>query len=114
MENERNTDKLAGYIIKLGGLAIVLALCWYFKNVLIYIIVAFVVSMIGRPLMQLMRKIKIKGKSAPDWLLALLTILLIFFILAMIVTQMVPLVSNIVKDASAKRAAISSRTPSTR
>ena len=101
MENERNTDKLAGYIIKLGGLAIVLALCWYFKNVLIYIIVAFVVSMIGRPLMQLMRKIKIKGKSAPDWLLALLTILLIFFILAMIVTQMVPLVSNIVKDASA-------------
>ncbi len=101
MENERNTDKLAGYIIKLGGLAMVLALCWYFKNVLIYIIVAFVVSMIGRPLMQLMRKIKIKGKSAPDWLLALLSIILIFFILTMIVTQMVPLVSNIVRDASA-------------
>ena len=101
MENEKNTEKLAGYIIKLAGLAIVLALCWYFKNVLIYIIVAFVVSMLGRPLMQLMRKIKIKGKSAPDWLLALLTILLIFFILTMIVTQMVPLVSNIVKDASA-------------
>ena len=101
MENERNTDKLAGYIIKLGGLAIILALCWYFKNVLIYIIVALVVSMIGRPLMRLMRRIKIKGKRAPDWLLALLTIILIFFFLAMIVTQMVPLVSNIVRDASA-------------
>jgi len=101
MENERNTDKLAGYIIKLGGLAMVLALCWYFKNVLIYIIVAFVVSMIGRPLMQLMRRIKIKGKSAPDWLLAVLTILLIFFFLTMIVTQMIPLVSGIVKEASA-------------
>ena len=101
MENERNTDKLAGYIIKLAGLALVLALCWYFKNVLIYIIVAFVVSMIGRPLMQLMRKIKNKGKSAPNWLLAVLTILLIFFFLTMIVTQMVPLVSNIVMDASA-------------
>lgn len=35
MENERNTDKLAGYIIKLGGLAIIVALCLYFKNVLI-------------------------------------------------------------------------------
>ena len=101
MENERNTDKLAGYIIKLGGLAMVLALCWYFKNVLIYIVVAFVVSMIGRPLMQLMRRIKIKGKSAPDWLLAVLTILLIFFFLTMIVTQMIPLVSGIVKEASA-------------
>ena len=101
MENERNTDKLAGYIIKLGGLAMILALCWYFKNVLIYIIVAFVVSMIGRPLMQLMRKIKIKGKSAPDWLLAVLAILLIFLFIALIITQMIPLVSNIVKDASA-------------
>ena len=100
MENERKTDKLAGYIIKLGGLAMVLALCLYFKNVLIYIIVAFVVSMIGRPLMQLMRKIKIKGKSAPNWLLAVLTILLIFFFIAIIVTQMIPLVSNIVRDAS--------------
>ena len=100
MENERKTDKLAGYIIKLGGLAMVLALCLYFKNVLIYIIVAFVVSMIGRPLMQLMRKLKIKGKSAPNWLLAVLTILLIFFFIAIIVTQMIPLVSNIVRDAS--------------
>ena len=101
MENERNTDKLAGYIIKLGGLAMVVTLCWYFKNVLIYVIAAFVVSMIGRPLMQLMRRIKIKGKSAPNWLLAVLALILIFFFVAMIITQMIPLVSNIVRDASA-------------
>ena len=101
MENEQNTDKLAGYIIKLGGLAIILALCWYFKNVLIYIIAAFVVSMIGQPLMHLIRRIKIKGKSMPDWLLAVLAIILIFFFIAMVITQIIPLVSNIVKDASA-------------
>ena len=101
MENERNTEKLAGYVIKLGGLAIVLALCWYFKNVLIYTIAAFVVSMIGRPVMQLLRKIKIKGRHAPDWLLALLTILVIIGLLLLVVTQMIPLISNIVKDASA-------------
>ena len=101
MENERNTEKLAGYVIKLGGLAIVLALCWYFKNVLIYIIAAFVVSMIGRPVMQLLRKIKIKGRHAPDWLLAVITILVIIGLLLLIVTQMVPMISNIVRDASA-------------
>ena len=84
MENERNTDKLAGYIIKLGGLAAIVALCWYFKNVLIYVIVAFVVSMIGRPLMQLMRKVKVKGKSAPDWLLALLTLLVVIALMALV------------------------------
>lgn len=101
MENERNTDKLAGYIIKLGGLAIVLALCLYFKNVLIYIIAAFVVSLIGRPVMKSLRRIKIKGKSAPDWLLAVLTIVVIIGLMVLIVTQMIPMVSSIVKDASA-------------
>lgn len=101
MENEKNTEKLAGYIIKLGGLAIILALCLYFKNVLIYIIAAFVVSLLGRPIMQLLRKIKIKGKHAPDWLLAILSIVLIIAFLVLIVTQMIPMVSNIIRDASA-------------
>ena len=101
MENERNTDKLAGYIIKLGGLAIVLALCLYFRNVIIYIIAAFVISLIGRPIMQQLRRLKIKGKPAPDWVLAILTIMLLILLLALIVTQMIPMVSNIVRDASA-------------
>lgn len=101
MENERNIDKLAGYLMKIGILAAVLALCWYFKNVLIYIIIAFVVSLIGYPVMAQLRKIKIKGKSAPDWLLAVVTILLIIVFLALLITQMIPLVSNIVRDASA-------------
>ncbi len=101
MENERNTDKLAGYIIKLGIAAAVIALCWYFRNVLIYIIVAFVVSLVGRPIMQLLRKIKIKGKRLPDWLMAALSIVLIIILLVLIVTQMIPMVSNIIRDASA-------------
>ncbi len=100
MENERNTERLAGYVIKLGGLAIILALCFLFKNVLVYIIAAFVVSLIGRPIMQLLRKIRIKKHSLPDWLLALLTIAFILAFLTLIVTQMIPIVSNIIRDAS--------------
>ena len=101
MEKERNVDKLAGYLIKLGIAAAVIALCWYFKNVLIYIIIAFVVSLIGRPFMHLLRKIKIKKKSAPEWLLAVLTIMLVIFLLTLIVTQIIPLVSNIIRNISA-------------
>ena len=100
MEEERNVDKLAGYLIKLGGLAIIAALCWYFRTVLIYILVAFVVSLIGRPIMKLLRKVTIKKKHAPDWLLAILTLLLIIAFLAFVITQMVPMVSNIIRDAS--------------
>ena len=97
---ERNVDKLAGYLIKLGGLAIIAALCWYFKNVLIYIIIAFVVSLIGRPIMKLLKRIHIRKFRLPDWFSAVLTILLIIGFLTLIVTQLVPLVSNIVRDAS--------------
>ena len=101
MENERNVDRLAGYLIKLGGLAAIVAICWYFKTVLVYILVAFVVSLIGRPIMKLLRKITIKKKHAPDWLLAILTLILIVVFMALIITQMIPMVSNIIRDASA-------------
>jgi len=101
MEKERNIDKLAGYVIKIGGLAAILALCWYFKNVLIYIVVAFVVSLIGYPIMAQLRKIKIKGKSAPDWFLAILTIIVVISLLTLLITQIIPLVANIIHDVSA-------------
>lgn len=100
MENERNIDKLAGYLIKLGGFAIVAALCWYFRNVLIYIIVAFVVSLVGRPVMRALKKIHIKKFYLPDWFSAVLTIILIIGCLSLIITQLIPLVTNIVRDAS--------------
>ena len=101
MENERNTDRLAGYIIKLGGLALILASCYFFKNVLVYVIAAFVVSLIGRPIMLLLKKIHIRKRSLPDWVMAVLTIVLILALLALTVTQMIPMVSNIIRDASA-------------
>ncbi len=101
MEQERTVDKLAGYLIKLGIAAAIIALCWYFKNVLIYIIVAFVVSLIGHPIMRLLHKIKIKGKTAPDSLLAVLTILVVITLLSLLVNQIAPLVSTIVRDVSA-------------
>ena len=100
MEKERNIDKLAGYLIKLAGFAIIAALCWYFKNVLIYIIIAFVVSLIGRPIMRLLKKVHIKKFYLPDWFSAIVTIILIIGLLTLIITQLVPLVSNIVRDAS--------------
>lgn len=54
MEKQSNVEKLAGYLILIGVLAIVGVLCWYFRSVLIYIILAFVVSLISLPLVRLM------------------------------------------------------------
>lgn len=100
MENQSKVEKLAGHLIFIGVLAIVSVLCWYFRSVLVYVILAFVVSLISQPLMRLMRKVRIKGKSAPDWLLAILSIIVVIAGLILVVTQMFPVVVRIIKEAS--------------
>ena len=100
MEQERSIDRLARYIIIAATLAVLACLCWYFKSVLVYIIVAFVVSLIGQPVMRLFRKIRIRGKSAPEGLLAILTIFVILGTLILVVTQVIPVVTGIVRDAA--------------
>lgn len=100
MEKLKNVDKLAGYLIVLGIIAITALLCWYFRSVLIYIILAFVVSLLSQPLMRLMRKLRIKDKSAPDWLMAILSITIVLAVLILAVTQIIPVISSIIKEAS--------------
>ena len=63
-------------------------------------VLAAVVSLLGRPIMKLLRKCRIKGKSAPDWLLAIITLLLILSILLAIITQVIPVVSSIISSVS--------------
>lgn len=101
MENtERYTDKLAKYILAAAGIGIVGVLCWYFSSVLIYILLAVVVSLIGQPVMNLLRKIKIKGHKAPDWLLAMMTLATLIILFFAVITLIVPIVSGIVKGIS--------------
>lgn len=100
MENERKVDRLSGWVMKLGVIALICALCWYFSSILVYIILAFVVSLIGHPMMHLFRKVKIRGKSLPDGLLAILSIAIILALLILFITQVIPTVLLIVLDTS--------------
>ena len=98
--NERYTDKLAKYILAAAGLAIAFALCWYFRSVLTYILIAVVVSLVAKPLMGVLQKIRIKGKKAPDWLLAALSIIIVLGLLISLITSVIPIVAGILKDIS--------------
>lgn len=100
MEKERSIDKLARYIILIGAIALVAVVCIYFSSVLAYILLAFVVSLIGQPVFRLFKKIKIKGKSAPDAVWAILTLVIIFALLFLVIIQVVPVVTSIVGEAS--------------
>lgn len=100
MEKQSNINKLAGYLINLGIAAAILLFCWYFRSTLIYVVLSFVVSLVCRPLVRGMRRISIKGKSAPDWLLAVVSIFIVLGGLILVVTQIIPVVVNIIRDAS--------------
>ena len=101
MEHDRKyTERLAKSILAAAGIAIIAALCWYFRSVLAYILVAVVISLIAKPLMTLLQKISIKGRKAPDWLLAAFSLVAVMGVLASVITMAVPIVSGIVKDIS--------------
>lgn len=100
MENVKYTEKLAKYILFAACFCLIAALCWYFRNVIIYILLAVIVSLISQPVMTLLQKIRIKGRKAPDWLLAAFTICLVIMFFLLVVTLIVPVVSGIVKGVS--------------
>lgn len=101
MENtERYTDKLAKYILLAAGAAIIAALCWYLRSVISYILVAVVVSLIAKPLVKALQRIRIKGKKAPDWFLAALSLLFVIGLLLSVIVLIIPIISNIVKGIS--------------
>lgn len=104
MENERNVDKLSGWIMKVAVVAVICAACWYFRSVLVYVLAAFVVSLLGQPIMRLFRKFEFKGKGLPDSVLAVLTIVVILLSVSLLVTQLIPVVLHILRDASAMNA----------
>ena len=101
MENtERYTDKLAKYIIIAVCICLGLGLCWLLKSVLAYIIIAAVISLIAKPVMNFTKKINIKGRTLPSWFLAIVSLTLTAGVALTILSLIIPLVSSIVRDVS--------------
>ena len=97
---ERSVDRLARVILTLLTIVLVLGACWLLRSVLVYIILAAVLSFVGRPLYVRLRRLAIKGIRMPEWLAAMLTIALLLAFLLCLVTMVVPVVSSVVSDIS--------------
>ncbi|MDD6104288.1 MAG: AI-2E family transporter [Bacteroidales bacterium] len=81
---------------------IVAAIAWYFKKILAFLIISAVISMIGKPIVRYLRKIRIGKHKIPGSLASLLTLVLIsgvilslFLLLAPMFAEVVTLVNNI-------------------
>ena len=94
------TEKLAKYTLYAAVFCLIAALCWYLKDVLVYILAAVVISLMARPITTVLRKIKIRGKRMPDWLSALIALLLLIGGILAIVTMIIPIIGSIAKGIS--------------
>ena len=110
MENtERHIDRLAKYIMVAAAVAIIGAICWYFKSVLGYILIAVVVSLIAKPLVKLLKKVTIKGHHAPDWLLAAIALVIVMMFLIGLASLVFPIIGGIAKNISLQSVEMSMR-----
>ncbi|HOP04755.1 MAG TPA: AI-2E family transporter [Tenuifilaceae bacterium] len=93
-------NQLARYIILATTLAIILFLLWYFSSIVAYILISAVLSLVGKPIVDLVSKIKIKGWHPPKIIGATLALLTLWMLFILFFRVMIPLVINQVNQLS--------------
>jgi len=81
-------------ILILIGLALLVYLLWFFRNIIAYILAAGVISLIGRPVVDILSGIRIWKFKFPKALSSLLTLLLLYGLLLLFFFIFIPLVTR--------------------
>ena len=85
-------NKLQRYIITAAITAIVAFLIWYFGNIVKYVLVSAVLSWIGKPLVDVLCRIRIRGRAFPKWLAATVALVAMWGISTALMWFFIPLV----------------------
>ena len=88
------------YLLIILGVVILGYVLWYFSNVLAYILVAAVLSLVGRPLVGLLGRVRLGNFKLPDGLRALIVLVLIWFVFFGFFRLFVPLIANEANEMS--------------
>lgn len=88
------------WVVGLAAAVAIGALLWYFRQVVVYILVSALFAIIGRPLVRLLCKVKIKRFEMPRWLAASITLLLLWVVLGGLISLIVPLVAGKIYELS--------------
>ena len=85
------------------GLSLAVAVCaalWYFREVVVYILISAVLAIMGRPLVGLLCKVRVKRFYIPRWLAAVITLILLWVIIGGLLILIAPLVSQKIAELS--------------
>ncbi|MGL4364118.1 MAG: AI-2E family transporter [Bacteroidales bacterium] len=85
-------NKLARYIIIIAITAIVLTVVWYFQNIVTYVLISVVLSLIGKPLMQLLVSLKYRKFCLPRAVCSAVTLLALWLLAVVFFFIFIPLI----------------------
>lgn len=85
-------QKVPKYILIAAGVALLALLLWYFRSIVFYVLIAAVLAIIGKPLMELFLKIRIKKWHPPRWLAALMTVLVMWCVVLAFFFTFIPII----------------------
>ncbi len=80
------------WLVATAGLLVVCFLVWYFHIIVFYILTAAVLSLLGKPIVTLVERIKINKWTPPRWLAALIALLTLLFVILGLGWLLVPLI----------------------
>ena len=91
---EPKIKKVINYFAALAGVIVLFLLAYFFYDLFICFLVASVLSLIGRPLTKLFKKIHIRGWYLPDGVAAALTMVSFGLLLTLLILLIGPMISS--------------------
>lgn len=76
------------------------AVLWYFREVVVYILISAVLAIIGRPLVGLLSSVKVGKLQLPRWASAAITLVLLWVVLGGVMLLITPLVAQKIYELS--------------
>ncbi len=98
--NTLSLQTVLRWVVGLTVATAVGALLWYFREVVVYILISAVFAIIGRPFVGLLCKIRVKRFALPRWFAAAVTLLLLWVVLGGLLSLIVPLVAGKIYELS--------------
>jgi predicted PurR-regulated permease PerM len=93
-------SKTARYIFTAIGLVLLGFILWYFRNIVIYILISLVLALLGRPVFDLLAKIRIRKHCLPAAIRSVITMIILTGFLLTFFGIFIPLVVNKANELS--------------
>ena len=100
MNNNLTVQTFLRWVVGLSLAVAIGALLWYFREVVVYILISAVFAIVGRPFVGWLCKVQIKKFALPRWLAAAITLVLLWLVIGGLLSLIVPLVAGKVYELS--------------